>query len=493
MVVHRPRRHRDARQAHYTSSPHIAGYMARLLAPEPGDLVWEPSAGTGDLVAAVFRQCAHVQVVATDSSEDACRRLKARFGARVAVHCENALTENLPDGCTKVIANPPYGAWQEPDQRKFLAELFPGLYVRDTYAVFVYRSFEALKEGGRMVAIVPETFLWLHRHEFLRRHLVEKGTFEEVARFPSHFFPGISFGYAQLCIVSIKKRRAPVGWRIRMLQDFKSPQELDALGRCNSPCTEYALQADVAARADCSFAQLSPLPVETVPLGEIAQIKTGFYSGNDRRWVRRRDSSVPRSTMYSDVDPSAIYSSSINSPPPLSGLEGTRTFIPIVRGGQAFLAKPTSHYVDWSTAAVAEYRRRGKNPARFQNSGFYFEEGIGVPMVSSKRVTAALLERRLFDQGIVGVFPNEPEMLWYLLGFLNTRLATALIRSINPTANNSANYMKKVPTPLVDRHHREKVSSIARRLHAEASRRRLQPRDLTPLDDLFGGLAKQVK
>jgi adenine-specific DNA-methyltransferase len=131
--------------------------------------------------------------------------------------------------------------------------------------------------------------------------------------------------------------------------------------------------------------------------------------------------------------------------PPLEGIEGPESFVPILRGGAATFVRPTQWYVDWSVQAVAEYRRAGKNTARFQNSQFYFREGIGVPMVSSARLTAALLEGRLFDQGIVGVFAKDDRMLHFLLGFLNTQLATVLLRQINPTANNSANYLKRLP------------------------------------------------
>jgi len=66
-------------------------------------------------------------------------------------------------------------------------------------------------------------------------------------------------------------------------------------------------------------------------------------------------------------------------------------------------------------------------------------------MVSSTRVTGALLEKRLFDQSIVGVFPHEEELLLYLLGFFNSDVCTWLLRIINPTANNPANYIKKIP------------------------------------------------
>ena len=180
-------------------------------------------------------------------------------------------------------------------------------------------------------------------------------------------------------------------------------------------------------------------------LGQVADVRTGFYSGNDRRWVRRAHAAVARSKHYSDVNLAIV--SGLNQPP-LAGIDDARSFIPLLRGGAASFLRPTLWYVDWSLKAVAEYTRAGENPARFQNSQFYFREGIGVPMVASARLTGALLERRLFDQGIVGIFPKDEEQLLYWLGFVNTKLATALLRDINPTANNSANYLKRLPIAL---------------------------------------------
>jgi len=64
---------------------------------------------------------------------------------------------------------------------------------------------------------------------------------------------------------------------------------------------------------------------------------------------------------------------------------------------------------------------------------------------SSKSITGALIENRLFDQSIVGVFPKEESILFFLLSFFNSPTCNQLIRTINPSTNNSANYIKKIP------------------------------------------------
>ena len=99
--------------------------------------------------------------------------------------------------------------------------------------------------------------------------------------------------------------------------------------------------------------------------------------------------------------------------------------------------------MDWSKKAVAHYKSGKK--ARFQNPQYYFQFGIGVPMISSSRITASLIENKLFDQSIVGVFPIDKSYTYYLLAFFNSPTCNKLIRTINPSANNPANYIKKIP------------------------------------------------
>lgn len=60
-------------------------------------------------------------------------------------------------------------------------------------------------------------------------------------------------------------------------------------------------------------------------------------------------------------------------------------------------------------------------------------------------ITGALIENRLFDQSIVGIFPKEERFLYYLLAFFNSPTCNQLIRTIHPSTNNSSNYIKKIP------------------------------------------------
>jgi len=140
--------------------------------------------------------------------------------------------------------------------------------------------------------------------------------------------------------------------------------------------------------------------------------------------------------------------------------------------------------MDWSKKAIEEYKHSKK--ARFQNSNFYFKHGIGVPMISSSQITSALIENRLFDQSIVGIFPKDRELTFVLLAFFNSPTCNKLIRTINPYANNPANYIKKIPFIRPPKKKIETINKITKDIIAEIKEgRELDEDKYTALNRIF--------
>lgn len=161
---------------------------------------------------------------------------------------------------------------------------------------------------------------------------------------------------------------------------------------------------------------------------------------------------------YDLVNPSSINQDFRNIPDILRGIEGEKHFLPIVKGGNAKYLKPENWFMNWSNEAVNHYKTDKK--ARFQNPQYYFKFGIGVPMISSTSITASLIENKLFDQSIVGIFPKDESLTYYLLGFFNSPTCNLLIRTINSTANNPANYIKKIPFIEPSKEQKEQADNI---------------------------------
>jgi hypothetical protein len=178
-------------------------------------------------------------------------------------------------------------------------------------------------------------------------------------------------------------------------------------------------------------------------VGDIANCVTGFYSGDDKTFLQVNSPDLKNGKNYDLVEANSVNRNYENISDILDGIEGEKHFLPIVKGGNVKFLKPEGWFMNWSKKAVSHYKKDKKS--RFQNPQYYFKYGIGVPMISSSSITASLIENKLFDQSIVGIFPKDKALTFYLLAFFNSPTCNKLIRTINPSAHNPANYIKKIP------------------------------------------------
>ena len=176
-------------------------------------------------------------------------------------------------------------------------------------------------------------------------------------------------------------------------------------------------------------------------LGNIADVVTGFYTGDNKKYIRALDENVKGSKNYDKVDLSLVF--------PCTSLKGieevSEGYVPYVKSASCtrYYRLKDDWFVRWDKDTINYYN--SNNKSRFQNSFFYFKIGVAIPMVKSSSIRAVLLENRVFDQSIVGIFPKDMSRLYYILALMNSDVVNNLIHAINPTANNSANYVKQIP------------------------------------------------
>jgi adenine-specific DNA-methyltransferase len=450
-------------KSYYTKSDPIVQYMVDQLSLQTGLRVFEPCAGDGVFIDALNGKVADLSIDIYELNPDAVELLRAKYGSlnNVKVRQADTLTSkelltfsNFGGAYDRVIGNPPYGGWLDYEQRKYLKGIYPGLYVKETYTLFLHRCIQLLRDKGILVFIVPDTFLNLHMHTQLREYLLTNAKIREICLFPSSFFPGVNFGYSNLCIITLEKsldKHECFNTQIRVITNLRSVEELKDLGNTiESHHQVFTLRQEEMYKntdhalfiaEDTNITDLITHCRTTV--GDIANCVTGFYSGNDKQYLHPVSTELKNANKYQVIDPSRICKDYVSKADILNGINGSRHFIPIVKGGAIKYLKPDLWYMDWSSDAVKNYKTNKK--ARFQNPQYYFKYGIGVPMISSSQMTASLIEGKLFDQSIVGIFPKNPKLLYYLLAFFNSPTCNRLIRTINPSANNPANYIKKIP------------------------------------------------
>ena len=447
------KRHRDIYRAFYTTDVELVSYMIDVLDPLEGQRCLEPSAGSGCFVDALLATRKNLRIRAIDVSVPAVSSLREKYAGRSDVDVAEEdflLADNglFRDALTfdRIIGNPPYGAWQDYDKRSLLKERYPDLYVRETYGLFLIQSLSRLKLNGRAVFILPETFLYLHLQKGLRRRILEQYCVRSIDVFPSSLFPGVSFGYAKLCIVCIDNCVPDSNYWVQI----RHSQTLSQLVSCEGLSIKVQ-QASILSRQDYSFPlgghthEVQMIDGASLRLGDVADCVTGIYTGADKRFLRRCPNNPRGVGKYHVVEPESIVQDNLQRT--LEGFSTATRFLPVLKGGGTPYLKPELWFIDWGVDAVRHYKTDAK--ARFQNSSFYFRRGIGFPMVSSGRATASLLrETWIFDQSVVGVFPRKMEQFGFLLAFLNSTLCWKLLRQINPSTNNSAKYLRKLPIEL---------------------------------------------
>jgi hypothetical protein len=434
--------------------------MINKLSLMPNSLVLEPCAGDGVFINALLQEEESISIDAFELDLKEANKLKHIFRDYNNISIKNDdtllfnnfINGNCNDKYDFIIANPPYGAWQDYEKREKLKGIYPKLYVKETYSTFLYLCLNLLKTGGRLVFITPDTYLNLHMHTYLRKYILNNALIEEIAIFPSSFFPGVNFGYSKLSIITLTKCNditTIYNNKINIFDNFYNP--CDLISKNNSRITKVN-QNEIINNANSAFINtdekyiINLLKYSSICIGDIADCVTGIYTGNDKKYIKVRDHSIKNSKDYAVISENEIYHNGLNVD--INGIYTNDSYIPIIKGGNIRYQKDNNWYINWKSEIVSFYKTDKKS--RFQNSQYYFKQGLAVPMVSSNSITASLLNNRIFDQSIVGVFPKQEEHTLFLLAFFNTNICTKLIRMINPSANNSANYIKKIPIIIPD-------------------------------------------
>ncbi|MFO7867869.1 MAG: N-6 DNA methylase [Bacteroidales bacterium] len=444
-------------QAYYTKSDPIVNYMLSLLSLNGSEKILEPCAGDGVFIDPIIKTFPDIKIDAYELNDNSYSNLLVKYSENknIQVKKTDTLTDvdleflcSMGGGYDAIIANPPYGAWRDQEERKKLKRSYNGFYAKESYTLFLYRCIEALNEKGKLVFIIPDTYLNLHMHKDIRKYILNRTKIKEISLFPSSYFPGVNFGYANLSIISLEKslnHKANVDNNFLIKKGFKKVEEL---GSDNETVQTITLQQkDVLSSPDYSFVTngdkqlVDCFNLTKLKIGDICDCVTGFYSGNDKNFLKVRDKTIRNSKKYDAVNLELVEFNCDASL--VDGITNEKEYVPIVKGGNRKYFKPDEWFMNWSLEKVNFFKKDKK--ARYQNSSYYFRKGIGVPMVSSSSITGALIENRLFDQSIVGIFPKDLSFLYYLLAFFNSPTCNTLIRTINSSTNNSSNYIKKIP------------------------------------------------
>ena len=442
-------------QSFFTDAEEINNFMISLLGDVTNLRVLEPCAGQGAFIRPIENQAYEIDAVDIDPTHSrhlagtTSSAVRIQTGDFIDFFVRGGLSSplSLRDDYDAVICNPPYGLKFTQDYRKIIKSKHPDLYARESYGLFMVFGIRCLREGGRFVYIVPNTFLTSRNHKSLRKFLAANTDIDAIVQFSSSRFETVNFGYGSLCIISgrrtAKGASSSVAWAD--YRDCGTPLNRQNLASAPSLAANVLLREVNDGWAN-SASHGPAFITQSTPLGSLAECRTGIYTGDNPRFCGYDESSPPSRVNGHPIDWSCVVDSHrLSDTERQLGITGDRCYVPFVRGGHRAPFEDTRSALDWSRSAVSFYQNDKK--ARLQNARFYFRSGLAVPMVTSGRLSASFMNGSVFDQGVVGIFPKDADMLEFLLVYLNSIQATELKKIINPGANNSANYLKRIMVP----------------------------------------------
>ncbi len=442
---------------YFTDASDVNFTMAKLLGNVDGLCVLEPSVGNGALLTGLIGAPDHIDAVDVDPSV-LSSTLKRLPNLNIDTHNVDYIdlfvdsglfgrTDPLMQSYDAVISNPPFGLFFSTEYRKRLKTKYPKAYVRESYGLFLMFSIMKLKPGGKYVFLVPDTFLTSKNHSPLRRYIFEHGQPSHIVRFPSKRFETVNFGYGNLCIIAGNKSRTTQQHLLTWHEAFDDTAAL--LDQPASTKYDFAgrvLDANIESGWRASMDGDRPEINGWATLGDVADCKTGIYTGDNTRFIGFDPSRVNKRLNGHSIGWDMVRLNNLASSEVENGLDGEQRYVPLIRGGHRSFNECTAWALRWDAEALRFYKTDKK--ARLQNAGYYFREGLAVPMVTAKRLSASLMNGSVFDQGVVGVFLHDIKAREAMLLYLNSSLATELRNEIvNGSANNSANYLKRLPVP----------------------------------------------
>lgn len=277
-------RTRKARGVYYTPAYIVDRIVKDAVDCEASGAVIDPACGGGSFLVRAFRETRGIERlygIDVDPQAVEVTRLSLALAAGPCdslsrnIRCANALTADwrrlFPEvfrhgGFDAVIGNPPY---LSSGGRSCEGRFTLGEYQTDSYVLFLEQAFRHLRPGGRLGAIVSDSWLKGKRFSKLRNFLLREARLTRLILFDYPPFGGATI---ESSILAVEKR--PPAPRFDVLI-YRTPERLEPLSRI--------AVSDCASRIDPRLTPsaaevLAAIERDAVPLQERFLVNRGVHA-----------------------------------------------------------------------------------------------------------------------------------------------------------------------------------------------------------------------
>lgn len=347
------------------------------------------------------------------------------------------VAQTLSTKYTVVATNPPYLNKYNSKLKDYLTDNYKD-YSGDLFSVFMFRNFQFCKKSGYSGFMTPFVWMYIKTYEKLRKHIIENKGISTLIQMEYSAFEEATVPICAFVLTNDKSKKVGQYFDLSKFFGGMNIQKEKVLDAIHHPeCTYFHdFDQDNYKRIDGSpiafMASEKLLRIfETAePLKKIAEPKVGLQTAkNDvflRLWFECNYNKIGLGyRKLSDTE------------------EGIHKWLPYNKGGSFRRWYGNREYViDW----LFNGRAIRQNPgAVIRNPQFYLK-----PCITWSDITSAAFSGRyceggfLFDVKGSSGFP-QMKNLYYVLGFLNSKISQKCIKILNPTISTQVGDMARIP------------------------------------------------
>lgn len=338
-----------------------------------------------------------------------------------------------------VVTNPPYMGNYDNKLKKYINTNY-NQYKKDIFSVFIKKNFDYSKDNAYLAFMTPMVWMYIKTFEKLREYILNNKNISSLIELE---YSGYEEATVPICTFILKNsNNNDLGTYIK-LSDFKGVknQPLKVLEAIENPSSNYRYEFD---KEDFKYIEGMPIAYwgterikevfkESKSLNMIAEPKQGLATGDNDRFLK----------LWHEVDDNK-FGRNINRD---IFIQKGYKWAPCNKGGAFRRWYGNNFYVvDWFEDGKEIKKFKG---SVIRNERYYFNEGL-----TWSTLTSALLSMRYSPKGNIFetkgsvLFPLNPDDIWYLLGMLNSKIITNLIKMISPTIDYHEGPLGKLPVKI---------------------------------------------
>ena len=319
-----------------------------------------------------------------------------------------------------VVTNPPYmgASNMNPKLNEFIKQNYTD-YKSDFFSAFIVKCSNMAKPEGYCGLFTPYVWMFIQSYEKLRQYLYQQATLETLIQFEYSAFEEAT---VPVCTFTFSNRYVNKKGCYLRLVDFRGGMEvqrqktLEAM--TNHDCGFYYEQSTD------NFAKIPGSPVAYWVSNNFLKAfdneKIGKYTISDGQTKTGNNDKYLR--LLWEV--------------PVSEIGKGKHWVLHAKGG-AFRRwyGNIDTLIDWSDSAREHYRT--DHVARIAPEYIWFRKGICWTLISSNKLHGFRLldDNSTFNLAAPSVFFNNDRMMFYILGYLNSKFSQEIIALLNPTLN----------------------------------------------------------